>query len=148
MPFVLWTRVGPRKQVLVMCTLAPPVECQYTIHVRRQCGLLSNYFEHCTRPTYAQRLWTACQWIVAPTTLTGFAVKPLATTRHAFVVECRHVTKQRLCIPDPFLWPPCVADADILFYPCGFFFLSSPILNSRRLHVYHTSTHDVALVRI
>jgi len=91
MPFVLWTRVGPRKQVLVRCTLAPPVECQCTIHVRQQCGLLSNYFEHCTRPTYAQRLWTACQWIVAPTTLTGFAVKPLAITRHACVVECRHV---------------------------------------------------------
>ena len=24
-----------------------------------------------------------------------------------------------------FLWPPCVADADILFCSCGFFFLSS-----------------------
>ena len=24
-----------------------------------------------------------------------------------------------------FLWPPCVADADIIFLPCGFFLLSS-----------------------
>ena len=24
-----------------------------------------------------------------------------------------------------FLWPPCVADADIIFLPCGFFFPSS-----------------------
>ena len=38
----------------------------------------------------------------------------------------------------------------ITFCRCGFFFLlfSSPILGSRRLDVYHTSTHDVALVRI
>ena len=39
------------------------------------------------------------------------------------------------------------------FLSCGFFFLSSffissPNLSSRTLYVYHTSTHDVALVRI
>ena len=48
------------------------------------------------------------------------------------------------------LWPPCVADADIIFLPRGFyllfiFFYSSPNLSGRRLDVYHTSTHDVAL---
>ena len=50
-----------------------------------------------------------------------------------------------------YLWPPCVADADIIFLPCGFFlllFYSSPNLSGRRLDVFHTSTHDVALVRI
>jgi len=50
------------------------------------------------------------------------------------------------------LWPPCVADADVIFLPCGFFFLlfflSSPNLSRRRLDVYHTFTHGVALVRI
>jgi len=52
------------------------------------------------------------------------------------------------------LWPPCVADADVIFLPCSFFlsssclFLSSPNLSRRRLDVYHTSTHGVALVRI
>jgi len=77
------------------------------------------------------------------------------------------------------IWPPCAADADIIFLPCGFFlssygrgppygigqaiifllcdfsFLSvclsvfpSPNLSGRRLDVYHTSTHGVALVRI
>ena len=53
------------------------------------------------------------------------------------------------------LWPPCVADADIIFLPCGFFlssifffFYSSPNLSGRRLDVYHTSTHAVVLVRI
>jgi len=30
----------------------------------------------------------------------------------------------------------------------SFFFISSPILSRRRLDVYHTSTHGVALVRI
>jgi len=63
-----------------------------------------------------------------------------------------------------FLLPPCVADADItfmvalwnraddyrIFLPCGFFYFlfSSPYLSRRRLDVYHTSTHGVALVRI
>ena len=53
------------------------------------------------------------------------------------------------------LWPPCIADADIIFLPCSFFlsssiffFYSSPNLSSRKLDVYHTSTHGVALVQI
>jgi len=56
------------------------------------------------------------------------------------------------------LWPPCVADADIIFLPCGFFHVfflssffllfSSPNLSGRGLDVCHTSTHGVALVRI
>ena len=36
----------------------------------------------------------------------------------------------------------------LIFYSCGFFVFSSPILIGRGLDVYHTSTHDVALVRI
>ena len=36
------------------------------------------------------------------------------------------------------LWPPCVADADIIFLPCDFYlFYSSPNLSDRRLDVYH-----------
>jgi len=55
------------------------------------------------------------------------------------------------------LWLPCVADADIICLPCGFFYLSlslssssfsSPNLSGRRLDVYRTSTHGVALVQI
>ena len=40
------------------------------------------------------------------------------------------------------LWPPCIADAEIIFLPCGFFYLpfSSPNLSGRRLDVYHNST--------
>jgi len=55
-----------------------------------------------------------------------------------------------LLITCSFLWPPCIADADIILCSCGFFFLlfSSPILSGRRLDVYHTFTDDVALVRI
>jgi len=46
--------------------------------------------------------------------------------------------------------PVYAADADIIFLSCGFFllFYSSPNLSGRRLDVYHTSTHGVALVRI
>ena len=49
------------------------------------------------------------------------------------------------------LWPPCVADADIIFFALWFlsvFFFFSPNLSRRRLDVYHTCTHGVALVRI
>jgi len=49
------------------------------------------------------------------------------------------------------LWPPCVADADIIFCPVvSSIFFSSPNLSGRRMDVYHTSTHGVAvaLVRI
>ena len=52
----------------------------------------------------------------------------------------------------PFLWPPCIADADIIFLPCDFYlssiFFSAPYLSGRSFDVCHTSTHDVALVRI
>jgi len=53
-----------------------------------------------------------------------------------------------------FLLPPCVVDADIILLPCDFFllsfclFFSSPNLSRRRLDVYHSSTHGVALEQI
>ena len=52
----------------------------------------------------------------------------------------------------PYLWSPYVIGQTIIFLPCSFFpsifFYSSPNLSGRRLDVYHTSTHGVALVRI
>ena len=36
----------------------------------------------------------------------------------------------------------------IIFLPCGYYLFSSPNLSGRRLDVYRTSTHGVALVRI
>ena len=51
-----------------------------------------------------------------------------------------------------FLWSPYVIGQTIIFSSCSFFllssFFSSPNLSGRRLDVYHTSTHSVALVRI
>jgi len=55
------------------------------------------------------------------------------------------------CHIEGLLWPPCVADVDIIFLPWGFFlsfFYSLPNLSGRRLDVYHTSMHDVVLVQI
>ena len=50
------------------------------------------------------------------------------------------------------LWSPYVVGQTIIFSSCSFFlsifFFSSPNLSGRRLDVYHTSTHGVALVRI
>jgi len=48
-----------------------------------------------------------------------------------------------------FLWPPCIAGCGhIYFRPVSFCLFSSPNLSGSRLDVYHTSTHDVVLVRI
>jgi len=48
-----------------------------------------------------------------------------------------------------YLWSPYEIRQTIIFLPCGFYLLfSSPNLSGRRLDVYHTSTHGVALVRI
>ena len=51
------------------------------------------------------------------------------------------------------LWSPYVIGQTIIFLPCdfyllSFFFFSSPNLSGRRLDVYRTSSHGVALVRI
>jgi len=56
------------------------------------------------------------------------------------------------------LWSPYVIGQTIIFSSCSFFFLlssffflsffSSPNLSGRRLDVYHTLAHGVALVRI
>jgi len=51
------------------------------------------------------------------------------------------------------LWSPYVIGQTIIFLPCSFFLLlllyfSSPNLSGRRLDVYRTLTHGVALVQI
>ena len=68
------------------------------------------------------------------------------------VYEAINTINNALSCPDiyshfVFLWPPCVADAAVIFSSC-FFFFSLPNLSGRRLDVYHTSTHGVALVQI
>jgi len=90
---------------------------------------------------------------------------PLLVTWLAVVTNQSWVTPPPLCndhnndddddcvTATDWLWPPCAADADIIFLPCGFFllssfFFSSPNLSGRRLDVYNTSTYGVALVRI
>jgi len=52
-PFGLWTWVGRMMhklnriwQVAPMCTLVPSGEYDWTIHLLRQCGFMSNYFYH------------------------------------------------------------------------------------------------------
>jgi len=73
---------------------------------------------------------------------------------HCYGNLTRNVSKYNTrCMPSWFLWPPCVADADIIFLSCSFFFLSSiffssPNVSRHRLHVYHTSKHVLASVRI
>ena len=66
----------------------------------------------------------------------------LHTNKVFFVI---FTTKSRLSVWNS-LWPPCVADADIIFLSRGFFYLLlllSSLFSSRNL-----SRHGVALVRI
>jgi len=71
---------------------------------------------------------------------------------NSYVSQSTHVSSQYTLAS--LLWPPSVADANIIFLSCGFFFLlllsffSLPNLSRRRLDAYHASTHGVALVRI
>ena len=48
------------------------------------------------------------------------------------------------------LWSPYVIGRPYIFSSCNFYllFFSSPNLSGRRLDVYHTSTHGVALVMV
>ena len=61
----------------------------------------------------------------------------------------RHVTHTVI-----FLWSPYVIGQTVIFSSCfffllsSFFFFSSPNLSGRKLDVYHTLAHGVALVRI
>jgi len=34
------------------------------------------------------------------------------------------------------LWPPCVADVDIIFLPCGFFFFKKKERRNHRMKIY------------
>ena len=66
-----------------------------------------------------------------------------------FSCVCGYFQAQHLS----FLWPLYGIGQAIIFLPCGFFYLLSsffslPNLSGRRVDVYHTSTHGVALVRI
>ena len=80
----------------------------------------------------------------------------LSWISHCMIMSsgCKTVSRFN-CVSLAYLWPPCLADVDIIFLPCGFFFffyllflLSSSNLSRRRVDVCHTSTHGVALVRI
>ena len=86
----------------------------------------------CGRQTNANHCW---RW----------ALKAVSTHTWYVLVTCS-------VLLDTFLWSPYVIGQTIIFLPCDFylasFFFSSPNLSGRRLDVYHTSTHGVALVRI
>ena len=74
--------------------------------------------------------------------------KSIASSRHE-ALFCYGTWIAFVCL----LWSPYVIGRPYIFSSCSFFpssssFFSSPNLSGRRLDVYHTSTHGVALVRI
>ena len=58
-----------------------------------------------------------------------------------FLMDCFVLLRNISFIAMYLLWPPCN-------FCLLLFFNSSPNLNGRKLDVYHTSTHGVALLRI
>ena len=79
-----------------------------------------------------------------------FAYIMYVTVIHSFSACTCHVVWLRSV--SLYLWSPYVIGQTIIFLPCYFyllsFFYSSPNLSGRRLDVYNTSAHGVALVRI
>ena len=113
---------------------------------------------------WSRFLWSGCSschlannakvlWKLRAQTLVSenhsLASSPFQWTPVGKVVAASSVLVQKKT-QNSLLWPPCIADADIIFLSCFFFLplLFSPDLSSHRLHVYHTSTHGVALVQI
>jgi len=84
------------------------------------------------------------------------SISHIVTVIVVFFVAENVIARHTRCLPGTphrlnayYLWSPYVIGQTIIFLPCGFFlssFFSSPNLSSRRLHVYHTSSHGVALV--
>jgi len=74
-------------------------------------------------------------------------VFPYQAKRLAYTILGRHSAVKSDSLLEV-LWPPYEIGQAILFFPCGFFTFSSPNLSGSRLDVYHTSTHDMALVQI
>ena len=74
--------------------------------------------------------------------------------KHEFHARCVDKWLKVPTLMSSFLWPPYVIGGAIIFLPCDFYlssiflFFSSPNLSGRRLDVYHTLAHGVALVRI
>ena len=125
-------------------------------------GYVRPLYALCSNPTTTQHYaadtfvgTVACsRFTTAPTSLLK---PPIQTNQHqCCAMFCNKPGNIQLqthqIISSWLLIAACIADADIIFLPCGFFyllfFLSSPNLSGRRVDVYHISTHGVALVRI
>ena len=151
MLFRLWALVGSRNHVLDVVQIAP-------------CG--GAIFRGKDMPGHArQHSAVSCAKIAEPIDMPfrlWTSMGPIKYVLHASANWCSlgNTIEPSVCNSDAaaflsnyfnhLLWPPCVADADIIFLPCGFYlsFFSLPNLSTCRLYVYHTSTHDVALVQI
>jgi len=76
----------------------------------------------------------------------------ISINQSEFYVDYPHQPTFKKTQTTNLLWSPYVIGPTIISSSCSFFllssFFSSPNLNGRRLDVYHTSTHGVALVRI
>jgi len=73
--------------------------------------------------------------------------RPYLLSQAPHIIARPPQSRKRGYAPDYYGRPDVIGQAIILL-PCGCYIFSSPNLSGRRLDVYHTSTHGVALVRI
>jgi len=118
---------------------------------RRRCHCRRIDHHHFITVTLAPSLFYATlETAVSQIFSTDDQLKPQLTPLTAF---SHNIADQAIFSFCSFLWPPCAADADIIFLPGCFCYLllsffPSPNLSVRRVAVHHTSTHGVALVRV
>ena len=104
--------------------------------------------QHKNYPTQDQGLNTDWQFCVSDSYRSATQTSAAATMSPIFISYIIITTSSLFTSIFTFLW------TNILFCSCSFplssffLFFSSPILSCRRLDVYHTSAHDMALVRI
>jgi len=106
------------------------------------------HYTYCNQTSLAvfqQRLPTAAtQWRIWMTRYSFCMGRPTPASRDGSLRDSTQLSR--------FLWSHYVIAQTIIVLPCDLYlflsFFSSPNLSGRRLNVYHTSTHGVALVRI
>ena len=120
-------------------------QCSCAVKSKAFCCLLSFYFKNTFNrirlPTKGLRNYASLTNSFYVTSILVLAMTDTLTDSDPTLD--RTVSSERICFLFFFsfsslLWPPCVADADIIFLPCGFFFFlllfSSPTLSLWLLH--------------
>ena len=128
-------------------------KCLPADYARTHC--LTRVYSHARVECIARAAWS-CDFVHShsvhsPVACIQSSLSDSSVLRCILHGHCQRFTKQS--VHTTLLWSPYVTGQTIIILPCdfyllSFFFFSSPNLSGRRLDVYHTSAHGVALVQI